>query len=348
MKFPVKIRAGVIGLALCLFFFIQILSKYPAFVEKYYSNGIYPIISIVVSNLSSLVSFSISELALWVLVLFGIPFVIYRIRKLRMPIGRVLLNLITTFAIVYAWFYLFWGMNYFREPLKSKLHLDKVQVPIDSFDSTFVQIIRNGNNLNMAYSIRDFDEINDLIEQSYSDVLENLPLHRLTGSKVVKTMVANWVLNKTTTSGWFSPFFHETHVNSDMMIFELPFVMAHEKAHRLGYTNEAEANFLAYLVCVNSPDPLCRYSGYFEVMNHFFYSVRVRGGDTGYFASMLNDGIKLDMKAVRERWLSYEGFLSNISEKGYNLYLKANQIPEGVKNYSRVVDLIIRYYAKQR
>jgi hypothetical protein len=347
MKSPVKFRAALIGIALSFFLFVQLISQYPTFVEDYYSNGLYPVLAFIVSYLSSQFSFSISAVLFWTLLLFGIPIIIYRVRTVRMPISRVILNLIITFSVLYVWFYLFWGINYFRVPLKTKLQLENVQLQMDAFDSTFVRLIRVGNSLNLAYSVKNIAEINQNIEESYEKVLGELGIPNVPGTDKIKPFLGNWLLNKTITSGWFSPFFHEVHYNSDLLIFELPFVLAHEKAHRLGYTNEAEANFLAFLVCANASDPLCQYSGYFSVLGHFLLKVRNNDEKWSYFSDKFSDGVRLDMEAVREKWLSQRGFLSEVSRKGYNLYLKANQIEKGILNYSQVVDLVVKYYGKQ-
>ncbi|MFQ5708399.1 MAG: DUF3810 domain-containing protein [bacterium] len=341
-----KLRAGIIGVALAFFFFVQILSQYPAFVENYYSNGFYLIVAFILSNFSSLFPFSLSEFTIWFSVIFGLPFILYRIRKLRMPVSQIFLNLIITASVIYVWFYLCWGINYLRMPLKTKLALEDVHIPINAFDSTFVQMIRHANDLNLTYSIERVGEINQIIETSYQSVLTRLGLRKIPGTPVIKPMFGNWVLNKTITSGWFSPFFHEVHFNSDVMIFELPFIIAHEKAHRLGYTSEAEANFLAFLVCVNAKEPLCQYSGYFQVLSHFLINVREQKRDPRYFSEMMSDGVKLDMETVKKRWQIHRGVISRISNKSYNLYLKLNQVEEGIKNYSMVVDLLVRYYAK--
>lgn len=348
MKSPTKLRAGVIGLALSFYLLIQILSQFPALVETYYSNGLYPIITLIISNFSNNFFFSISELLLWFVVLFGVPFVINRIRKKRLSITQVVLNLIITGAIFYVWFYFSWGINYFRLPLRSKLNLEDVQLSFDEFDSTFAQIIRNGNELNVSYSIKNVEELNGIIEEAYAKVLTELGLPKVQGTTKIKTFFGNWVLNKTTTSGWFSPFFHEVHYNSEVLIFELPFVLAHEKAHLMGYTSEAEANFLAHLVCTIAPDPLCQYSGYLQVLGYFFQNIKGNKTKTEYFANLLSDGVKLDLEAVRKRWQSHTGFISKLTDKGYNLYLKANQVKEGIENYSRVVDLLVRYYHQKR
>lgn len=347
MQSPTKLRAGLIGLALTFFLLLQVLSQYPTFVENYYSNGLYPILTLVISSITNQFAFSISEVTLWFILLIGIPMIFKRIKRKKMPVTRILLNLITTISVVVVWFYLFWGINYLRVPLQSKLQLETVQLQLDAFDSTFVDIIQNANDLNFAYSIEDVTQINAVIEKAYEKVLDELGLKKVPGSKGLKTFAGNWLFNKTTTSGWFSPFFHEVHYNSDLLIVELPFVIAHEKAHQMGFTNEAEANFLAYLVCLNSTDPLIQYSGYFNVLGYFLAYLSSNQTKREYFTKLVEEGVKLDLAAVRERWRSHRGFISNLSDKSYDLYLKANQVKEGRQNYARVVDLIVKYNEQQ-
>lgn len=347
MKAPIKLRAGIIGLALTFYLLLQFLSQFPDFVEEYYSNGLYPFLTLFISNLSSHFSFSISEFLLWSILLVGIPFIFVRIRQQRMSLTRIFLNLLVTIAVFYVWFYLFWGINYFRPSLNSKLGLDRVELPMDAFDSTFVRIIRNTNDLNPAYSVRPIAQIDSTINASYDAVLDSLGLPKPPGYRGLKTFAINWLLNKTTTSGWFSPFLHEIHYNSDLFFIETPFVIAHEKAHQMGYTSEAEANFLAHLVCTNSNDPLARYSGYFQILGYFLNSVRLREGQYEQYFNQLSKGVQLDLMAVQTRWQNHRGFISDLANKGYDLYLKANHVEEGIQNYSMVVDLLVRFYQYQ-
>ncbi len=342
-----KIRTGVIGIGLTFLLLMQLLAQYPTFVEKYYSRGIYPILTLFVSGLTNQFPISLSELALWFLALIGVPLLIKRLFRGKMTVASLLLNVATAASFLLMWFYLSWGLNYLRVPLTSTLDLDRVALKLDAFDSTCVEVIQNANELNPAYSIREVSEINQIIEKSYAEVLQDLGLPRVPGSKLLKSFVGNWLLNKTTTSGWFSPFFHEVHFNSDLLIIELPFVIAHEKAHQMGYTNEAECNFLAYLVCLNASDPLVQYSGYFNVLGYFLQGLHQNEEKRRQYVQMIQEGVKLDLAAVRERWKSHIGFVSNISDKSYDLYLKANQVKEGKRSYARVVDMIVKYNEKK-
>jgi hypothetical protein len=347
MQFPTKWRAGVIGLALSFYLLIELLAQFPNFVEDYYSNGLYSVLAALISNLTGWIPFSITELAFWLILLIGIPLIIQRIRKKRMPLTRVLLNLTATAAVIYIWFYLLWGLNYLRPPLRTRLQLDNVSLQVDAFDSTLVQLIQRANELNHGYDIQNIADLATAIDSTYKQVLIKLGLKSRPVPTQAKHFVVNALLNKTTTSGWFSPFFHEVHYNSDLLIFEMPFILAHEKAHHLGFTNEADANFLAHLVCINAADPLIQYSGYFGVLGYFLGSIRGEESRLEFYRNLLNEGVHLDLKAARERWESQIGWISNLTNKSYDLYLKANDVKEGIKSYSLVVGLIVRYYEQE-
>ena len=50
-------------------------------------------------------------------------------------------------------------------------------------------------------------------------------------------------------TGSMGPFFCEFTLNGDLLPANYPATYAHELAHLLGITSEAEANFYAYQVC---------------------------------------------------------------------------------------------------
>ena len=346
MKSPTKTRAGIIGTALSFLLLIQLLARYPRFVETYYSNGLYRIINIFVSNFSSQFPFSFTEFCVWFILIIGVPLYIGRIRKKKPTLGRLVLNVLTGISILIIWFYLFWGINYFRVPIKAKLGLDRVHLQKTALDSTFTDIIHHVNKLNLSYPVHSMAAINNLVDASYRAALKDSLLSGFQPEKTIKTFAVNGILNKTTTSGFFSPFFHEVHYNSDLLTFELPFVIAHEKAHAIGYTSESEANFIAFLICKTSSDALVRYSAYFYLLGYFFSNVRSDSTKYRSYVNALSAGVKLDLSAVRERWKAHRGFISKLSNKSYDMYLKANKVEEGIHNYSMVVDLVVRYYAK--
>lgn len=68
--------------------------------------------------------------------------------------------------------------------------------------------------------------------------------------------------------------FAEAQVNEDVLPEQYPFTMAHEFAHLLGVGSEAEANYFAFLVCMQSDSDAMRYSGYFSLLPYVAVSAR--------------------------------------------------------------------------
>ena len=71
-----------------------------------------------------------------------------------------------------------------------------------------------------------------------------------------------------------APFFCEFTLNGDLLPHDYPATYAHELAHLLGITSEAEANFYAYQVCTRSSVPEIRFSGYYSVLGHVMGNAR--------------------------------------------------------------------------
>src|SRR5262249_13807619 len=105
------------------------------------------------------------------------------------------------------------------------------------------------------------DALNKVIEQSFQSetLLGEAAKGTLSDPKqLVLSSLATWA----GITGFYIPFTGEVTFNPDVPAFDLPMAIAHHKAHQRGYAREDEANFIGYLVCINSTEPYVRYSGY--------------------------------------------------------------------------------------
>ena len=140
------------------------------------------------------------------------------------------------------------------------------------------------------------------------------------------------------------PFFDESHVNHELLPVQLPFTYAHELAHLLGVSSEAEANFWAYQVCIHADDCNIRYSGYFGLLPYVAVNVRNLLGDSEYskWLSMLRPEVIQQLYDKQAYWdVRYDKLLGKFQNVVYNWYLKSNQIPSGQKNYAEVIGMIL-------
>ena len=118
---------------------------------------------------------------------------------------------------------------------------------------------------------------------------------------------------------------------------------------------EDEANFIGYLACVESKDPLFRYSALLSVIGYLDRDfARAVGKDSMEYQShikisgqVLADKIFLTKEAwqqVEERAVLDTETVSQAADSFLNTTLTLNGVSDGTVSYSRVVDLLLQYY----
>ena len=110
---------------------------------------------------------------------------------------------------------------------------------------------------------------------------------------------------------------------------------------------EEEANFIAFLACIESERTDFQYSGYLSgwvyCMNALY---RADYESWQEVRLLLNEAAEPDLSANTEFWDAYEGRISETADKINDTYLKVNGQADGVQSYSRMVDLIVAYFEK--
>jgi hypothetical protein len=140
------------------------------------------------------------------------------------------------------------------------------------------------------------------------------------------------------TDGMHAPFLLETLLNPDLTPPERPAVLAHEWAHLAGYAPEDDASFVG-LVAAMRADSAGRYSAWLTLM---FEAVnQLPRSDRGRVLSGLAAGPRQDQQAIVLRLQSRVETVQRASWETYDRYLKSQGVTEGVRSYSRVVQLLI-------
>lgn len=327
--------------ALILIFSQPLLSKFSPTIESLYADGLYRFLAAVVSPVTALFPFSLSEIFLYAIFAGCVYWIVRGI--IRKRFWRTLGEIAIAASTVLLWFYFFWGMNYFRQPLDESLQFPDAAPDSAAFRHYLEWSTAEANAGWMPLPEWSMAELDSEIETGYRRVFAALDMKLTSGKRRPKTPLIPAILDYTLTSGIFGPLFHEVHLNSRLLPVELPFVLAHEKAHQIGYAREGECNFLAALVCLTSDDPRVRYSGQFAIVG------RSRFHD--YAASdslekLLRPEVLADFEAVQERVMRFYGPVARWAEKMYDIYLRANKVEGGVKNYDEVVALLIRWREK--
>ena len=140
-------------------------------------------------------------------------------------------------------------------------------------------------------------------------------------------------------AGIYMPFIGESSIDNALYPLEKPFSMAHELAHGYGWTEEATANFVAYLSCIQSDDLLTRYSGYLSYYRYVASNFkREFPEEYAVFRKNLPKGIQYDLMAINNRINQYPDWFDTSAIN--DIYLKSQGVTAGVGSYSRIVVMV--------
>ncbi|MCR4728028.1 MAG: DUF3810 domain-containing protein [Lachnospiraceae bacterium] len=156
-------------------------------------------------------------------------------------------------------------------------------------------------------------------------------------------------------AGYFFPFSLEANYNKLMYISNIPDTMCHELSHLKGFIYEDEASFLAYLACVNSGDPFFEYSGILNALSYVNVEImKLIDRDPSLYDRITkkNELVVTDCiflteevraKIEKDALLSTET-VSAASDAFIDASLTINGVEDGIDSYSRIVDLLLKYY----
>ena len=160
-----------------------------------------------------------------------------------------------------------------------------------------------------------------------------------------KKLLVSEILSYQGLTGVYSPFTVEANYNGDMTAYNIPFTTCHELSHLRGFMQEEEANFIAFLACIESERTDFQYSGYLSgwvyCMNALY---RADYESWQEVRALLAGAAEPDLAANTAFWDAYEGKISETAGRINDAYLRVNGQADGVQSYNRMVDLIVAYF----
>ena len=194
----------------------------------------------------------------------------------------------------------------------------------------------------MPYS---YDEMNDLLMKAYDKAVEKYNFLDDFHSRVKPVMLSE-PMSYTHITGVYTFFTGEANINVNFPDYTIPYTAAHELAHQRGIAREDEANFVAFLVCIEADDVYIRYGAYlnlYEYVVSALYSASYDLYKENYYKqpnTIINERI-----AYSEFFDKYrENVVADVSEATNNAYLQSQGAPQGTRSYGMVVDLAVAYY----
>ena len=332
---------------------MRLAARNAEFIEHYYSNGIYPIISGFLRITLGWIPFSVWD---FLLAFGGVVFFrfIYRLIKEKFKnLFPKIFHLTSILSIIYFCFYLFWGLNYFRLPLAKNLNYKHQKYSIKQLKIVTEHIIEKLNEYHFKITKNDslivenpysYKEIYTMAVSGYDNLSEIYPKLNYQYPSV-KSSLMSVIQSYIGTSGYLNPLTGEAHINDKIPKSSSPTTTCHEMAHQIGYAAENEANFVGFLAANHNENFYFKYASYRMAFGYCLSEIKKRDNELSKkLLRTLHTGIIKDFRNSNIFWKSYKNPFEPIIKKGYNAYLKANNQDKGVASYNYVVDLLISYF----
>lgn len=380
-----KERKSIIPVSVLFIILICVLLNFVAWksaaFSDFYVKNIFPAITSLYGRLTSVFPFSVGEIMLVFIVLFVLfsvifvlvhsVFLIYgnsaasvgkRYFKAQKVFERISNALYKISPVLMAIICTVMTLNCFILYHTSKIQLfsgaDSTECDIQQLAELRDYVVKKCNELAKEVP---HDENGNVIYEgdmqktaiaAMSNISDRFP--RLGGYYVTpKALYFSDFMSQQYMQGYYFPFSMEANYNDTMSIMNKPFTMCHELAHTHGYIYEDEANFLGFLACISSEDPVFQYSGYLGVLNYInndFYNAVSKAEYNSHVK--ISARVKYDNQFMTdEAWIKVEEkavvkteTVKKAAETFIDTNLKVNGVSSGKCSYSHVVALIMDYY----
>ena len=309
------------------------------------------------AKLTGWLPFSFAEMLLLLSPVILITVIVIGVKHFCDTSRRMWIYVACIFCVICMVFNLFvWNFapGYNARPLDEKLGLERKAVSAAELYSTSdflleelkaiedeILFLETGSS-QMPYS---YAEMNTLLMQAYDRATQKYDFIDDFHSRVKPVMLSE-PMSYTHITGVYTFFTGEANINVNFPDYTIPYTAAHELAHQRGIAREDEANFVAFLVCMESDDAYIRYSG---ALNLYEYVVSaLYSADKDLYKESY---VKQPKTIIAER-IAYSEFfdkyrentVADISEATNNAYLQSQGTPQGTRSYGMVVDLAVAYY----
>jgi hypothetical protein len=317
-----------------------------ALVEEHFSRRIYPQIQTALTSWSNETSLALFDYLLITTAVVGIVVLMHGLRTSRRrrslrPLGNALMTLAFLGAAGYLWFLGVWGLNYARVPFEQRIAYEPSRVTADGVRNLAERAltgVNQGHAIAHATGFPTRYEIPPSLVQAMQEVGTRLGrTHAVTPSRPKRTLLGPF-FRAAGVDGMHAPFLLETLLNPDLTPPEQSAVLAHEWAHLAGHAPEADASFVGLLAALRA-DPASRYSAWFALFHEAL--ALLPAAEQRAMLGRLEAGPRADREAMLARHRQRVDVVSRASWETYDRYLRAQGVEEGVRSYSRVVQLLL-------
>lgn len=343
--------------ALCLA--IMLISVISPVFSDFFNRYISSLFRLAISKITGVLPFSLGEavflsLPVFIFTALFLYFKVYSEDDIKA--GRFVAGLFSCVCFMFCLFVITFGTAYNGTQLSEKLDLEQKDVSYEELEHTALCLIEEIDSVIASVDYRyngasvmnySFDELNDEMNKAYKSFSDKNEFIQPLSSNV-KIIGVSPVMTYTHISGIFTYYTAEANLNINYPDYTIPYTMAHEMAHQRGIAPEDEANFVAFLVCLESEDPYIRYSGCMNMLEYVMSAMNKADRDRySEFVSTVDLRIRGEMTAFSEFFDRYRrSIASDVTNAINDTYIKATGDEHGSASYGMVVDLACAFYSE--
>lgn len=330
-----------------------------------FSDDHFPAVNQFFSNVQYFVSsqfpFSIGDIFYTVLFIGIIAVLFYLIRSVLrkdyMKFRKYLAYFIYSLTLFYLLFNLLWGMFNYRKPLKDTLIIEE-PMTLDELKSLsefyflraaiYRSLITEDENGVFKYTLTE-NQLNDEMIKSSVLILKNHPEIKIIESNqvMIKKSLFSTMFSYLGVLGYYNPFSGESQYNAKMPDSRQLFTKLHEASHRLGFSNEGEANFVGFMMGIYSDNPELQYIANFQAMRNVLN--RILWYEPEFVKDFVENRYTPGMKRDRDYEITIAKKYDSKADYAFSLmneaFLKLNN-QEGLESYNRFTDLLVGFNRK--
>ncbi|UCD24278.1 MAG: DUF3810 domain-containing protein [Gemmatimonadota bacterium] len=341
-----------------------LLSRVPGLTEAAYGTTTGPVLARVLSHLTGVVPFSLSELFVVAVIsrqLFGATRGVMEIRARQRTWKNAalagILRLAQDTGVLIALFYVLWGFNYSRAPLHEKLSWPQpTDLTAEELAGLSQQAVAAANDAYLElHGVNDLGKptqptqsqraLQHALMLGWATAREELGLSTIGGrfGRAKTPFLTPWY-EWTGTAGFYFPYTAEANLRAGIPAVDHPKMLSHELAHQRGVARESEANFWGFLAAARSTEPWARYSAFVFAQRQLLAVLTRQDPERAVEVARTRlPGVQRDIEDSRDYWVSFRGAGTELGRSVNNAYLRSNRVEGGIRNYSMASALLIAY-----
>lgn len=313
--------------------FLWWCQQYPEWVDRYYTQGLYPLWEFFRTYFVERLAFSFGDLCYLGLFLGAFFFVYSKGKSFFLKPWEFIFQSLGILALIHLFFQLSWGLNYQQSSMASQQNISlefSEQDLVETIDTLVFRI----NSLHKSLSKSDSLTVDFPQEKEH--------YLRLLDAPSAKTSLWSLPLSYMGYAGYLNPFTGEAQVNSRLPTLSFILSAAHEIAHKQGIAAEEEANFRAFTTTYQHQNSYIRYAAFSFALSYCLSALhQLHPKRAKLYNQKLHLGIIREYQEQQDFWMAYQNPLQPLMNKIYDRFLKANGQAAGRKSYSQVVALLV-------